>query len=81
MVLKREYIAIRADEETKKQLSDLAEKECRTLSQQCLYILRHWLDEHLGEKPTDKYVPDKLLPMVTVSDHPLFQVVKSNTLI
>jgi predicted transcriptional regulator len=50
MATKKEFIAIRADEETKKRLSSLAEKECRTMSQQCLYILRQWLDEHHPEK-------------------------------
>ncbi len=50
---KQEFITIRISAETKKILSDLAQKEFRTLSQQCTLILTEWLKKHghLKEKP------------------------------
>jgi hypothetical protein len=43
MSKKDEFIALRTSQEVKKLLTDIAEHECRTLSQQCNKILLDWL--------------------------------------
>jgi hypothetical protein len=43
---KDEYIGIRIGAELKEILQEVAQKEYRTLSQQCEMILSEWLKEH-----------------------------------
>jgi len=50
---KPEYISIRTPADIKQLLADIADKECRTLSQQCFMIIRDWLKDNGHIKDTD----------------------------